>query len=115
MANQLTQRSFAALGWGYAGFVTRAAAGFVSGLILARLLGPKPFGQVAAAALVIGFANLLADGGGSSALVQSEEVNPRDVRFVFTLQVALGAALTLLCTAIAPRIASAFHDPVITN
>ncbi len=40
-------------------------------LILARLLGPQPSGQVAAAQVIVGFANLLADGGFELALVQA--------------------------------------------
>ncbi|MCU1325305.1 MAG: polysaccharide biosynthesis protein [Bryobacterales bacterium] len=115
MANHLTQRSFSALGWGYAGFLTRSAAGFLGGLVMARLLGPKPFGQVAAASLVIGIANLLADGGCSSAIVQAPELSQRDVRFAFTLQVTIGTVLTLACLLAAPSIAEAFHDPMIAN
>src|SRR4051794_29956283 len=115
MSDHLTQRSFSALGWGYAGFVTRGAAGFLAGIVLARLLGPKPFGQVAAASLVIGIANLLADGGCSSALVQAPELSQRDVRFAFTLQLTIGAILTLACFLAAPSIAEAFRDPMIAS
>jgi O-antigen/teichoic acid export membrane protein/glycosyltransferase involved in cell wall biosynthesis len=115
MSDHLTQRSFSALGWGYAGFVTRAAAGFLSGLVLARLLGPKPFGQVAAASLVIGFANQIADGGFSLALVQAPQLTEADIRFAFTFQLAVAGALTSFCAVVAPSVAEAFHDPVITS
>jgi len=115
MSNHLTQRSFSALGWGYAGFLTRASAGFASGIVLARLLGPKPFGQVAAASLVFGFANQLADGGFNSALVQAPELSEADVRFAFTCQLATGGVLTVFCMLVAPAIAEVFRDPVITS
>src|ERR1017187_27286 len=97
MPEHLTTRAFSALRWGYAGSVTRALAGFTSGIVLARLLGPKPFGQVAAATLVFGLANQLSDGGFSSALVQSPEIDETDVRFAFTCQLAIGAALATIC------------------
>jgi PST family polysaccharide transporter len=113
MPEHLTTRAFSALRWGYAGFATRAIAGFGSGIVLARLLGPKPFGQIAAATLVFGLANQLADGGFSSALVQAPELGERDVRFAFTFQLAIGAVLTAFCALIAPAIGAALRDPII--
>ena len=115
MSDTLTNRSFSALRWGYAGFCLRAAAGFASGIVLARLLGPKPFGEVAVASLILGFANQLADGGFSSALVQAPELADTDVRFVFTAQLAIGSALTICGICAAPLVAALFHDPIITN
>jgi O-antigen/teichoic acid export membrane protein len=88
-------------------------AGFGSGIVLARLLGPKPFGQVAAATLVFGLANQLADGGFSSALVQAPELEEKDIRFAFTVQLAIGATLTVLCALLAPTIGMALRDPII--
>jgi O-antigen/teichoic acid export membrane protein/glycosyltransferase involved in cell wall biosynthesis len=113
MPEHLTSRAFSALRWGYAGFATRAVATFASGIVLARLLGPKPFGQIAAATLVFGLANQLADGGFSSALVQAPELGETDVRFAFTLQLAIGAALTAFCALIAPAVGAALRDPLI--
>src|ERR1035437_888809 len=106
-----TARAFSALRWGYVGFLTRALASFGSGIVLARLLGPKPFGQVAAAMLVFGIANQLADGGFSSALVQAPDLAEEDVRFAFTIQLAIGASLTVCCLLLAPAVAMAFRDP----
>jgi O-antigen/teichoic acid export membrane protein/glycosyltransferase involved in cell wall biosynthesis len=113
MPEHLTTRAFSALRWGYAGFATRALASFASGIVLARLLGPKPFGQVAAAMLVFGLAGLLADGGVSSALVQAPELDERDVRFAFTFQLVIGASLTAFCVGLAHAVGSAFGDPVV--
>ncbi len=106
-------RAFSALRWGYAGFATRALASIASGIVLARLLGPKPFGQVAAATLVFGLANQLADGGFSSALVQTPELDERDVRFAFTFQLAIGAALAAICAFFAHAVGEALHDSLV--
>ena len=113
MPEHLTTRAFSALRWGYAGFATRALAGFGSGIVLARLLGPKPFGQIAAVTLVFGLANQLAEGGFSSAIVQAPELDERDVRFAFTLQLALGTVLAAICVLIAPLIGAALRDPLL--
>jgi lipopolysaccharide exporter len=99
---------------GYAGYAARAVISFGYTLILARLLGPKPFGPVAAAWVVVGFANLLADGGFELALVQAPELFEADIRFAFTMQLAIGFVLTIGCIALAPFIGVLFHDPEIT-
>lgn len=113
MREHLTTRAFSALRWGYAGTATRALGGFASGIALARLLGPKPFGQVAAAMLVFGIAGQLADGGFSSAIVQSPQLDDRDVRFVFTFQLTTGAALTACCLLLAHAVGAALRDPLV--
>lgn len=111
MSEQMTSRAFSALRWGYAGYAVRTVTGFASGIVLARLLGPKPFGQVAAATLVFGLANQLADGGFTTALVQAPELCEADVRFAFTFQITTGAVLTAICALIAPLIGLLLHDP----
>src|SRR5438045_698235 len=113
MPEGLTTRAFTALRWSYVGFATRAAAGFASGIVLARLLGPKPFGQVAAATLVFGFANQLSDAGFNSALIQAPKVEEEDVQFAFTFQLAMGGLLTICCVLLAPTIGVALRDPLV--
>src|SRR5580700_10993332 len=107
MPEHLTTRAFSALRWGYTGSATRAVTGFASGIVLARLLGPRPFGQVAAAMLVFGLANQLADGGFGSALVQASELDEADVRFAFTFQLAIGASLSVFCALLAHAVGAA--------
>jgi O-antigen/teichoic acid export membrane protein len=47
--SSMTRTAFSALRWNYAGFFARSGSNFIIGILLARLLGPKPFGQIAAA------------------------------------------------------------------
>lgn len=115
MPERLTDKSLAALCWGYMGFACRAVVNFGYTVVLARLLGPKPFGQVAVALLVVGFANLLADGGFELALVQSPALTERDIRFAFTIQLIVGSILTFLCAVLAPVVALVFRDPTVTG
>ena len=112
---RLSTRTLSALGWSYLGFGVRAGASFVTGVVLARILGPKPFGQIAAALLVIGLGNLLADGGFGSAIVQAPELDDADIRFAFTCQVFLGLVLTAICALSAPAVAVFLHDLAIKN
>lgn len=108
--NKLSVKAFSALRWGYFGYIVRAISSMSVGVVLARILGPKPFGQVAAVMLVIGLANLLADGGFGSAIIQSKDLDEDDVRFSFTCQVALGCILTTVCMLIAHSAAIFLKD-----
>lgn len=104
-------RSASALKWNYLGALVRAVCQLAIGVVLARLLGPGPFGIVALALVLIGACNLFAELGFASALIQSREIEVRDVRFVFTCQVALGTFLTLCGWLSADTIAGYFGYP----
>ncbi len=107
-ANGLARRSLGALKWNYLGAVVRMLSQLVIGIVLARQLGPEPFGLIAIASLIIGLGNLVADTGLGVALIQREQVSPRDVRYVFTLQLLAGLTLALLAVFAAPLIAAFF-------
>lgn len=115
MSRSITQAALAGLRWNYVGFVARGGSNFLIGIFLARLLGPKPFGQIAAASLVIGIANLVADAGFSSALIQAPSITRLQIRFVFTLQFLIAIAMSLCCAASGPWVAAMFHDPLISR
>ena len=115
MTRSITKAAFSALRWNYVGFLVRSGSSFVIGIFLARLLGPRPFGQLAAASLVIGIANIVADAGFSSALIQAPELTPLQIRFVFTMQFLVAAAMSLCCAASSSWIAKEFQDPAIRN
>lgn len=106
----LMHRSLNALKWNYLGTLVRIGMQFLLGIVLARLLGPEPFGLVAIAMLIIGLGNLIADFGLAAALVQQKTITDRDVRYVFTLQMLVGIAITSAILLAAPWIASYFHS-----
>lgn len=107
----LSQRSFKALKWNYLGAFSRVGLQFLIGIVLARLLGPEPFGLVALATLVLGFGALFADFGLASALIQRKDISARDIRYVFTLQSLVGLVLTAALVLLAGQIAEFFHRP----
>lgn len=107
----LLDRSVSALKWSYAGVAVRTLLQLVIGIVLARLLGPGPFGIVAVAWLVLGVCNLFADFGFASALVQKSELLDQDVQFVFACQVILGAAFSIVGILAAPQVAAYFRIP----
>lgn len=107
----LTHAALTALKWNYLGATVRIASSFLIGIFLARLLGPRPFGQVAVAWLVIGLGNLMADCGFGAALVQRREVTCEHIRFAFTAQALLGLLLSASVALGAPWIAWVFRQP----
>ncbi len=84
--------------------------GFVSTLILARLLVPADFGIIAMASLVIGLVDVLLDLGVNVALIQNRHATPEHYNSAWTLRLiqATGAALIVLF--IAPFAVDYFHD-----
>lgn len=114
-AESLTKSTGRALAWNYAGSFTRAGLAFGVSIVLMRLLGPAPFGQVAVAMLLFGFGNLLSGIGVGSALIQSATIDERDIRFCFTSQMMLGCSASLLLLLSAPAWAAFFHQPELTH
>ena len=107
----LAKRSLGALKWNYLGAAARIGSQFVIGILLARLLGPEPFGLVAIAWLLLGLGNLVADFGLASALIQRATINERDIRYVFTLQLLMGAGLSALVYFSADYLAVFYRRP----
>jgi O-antigen/teichoic acid export membrane protein len=100
-----------ALKWNYIGNVARSLSQFAIGILLARLLGPEPFGIVAVGWMILGVGNLFADLGFGAALVQRASLTRADLRFIFTCQMVLACSLTLAGVLSAGSIASYFHKP----
>ena len=110
MSRTLYDQAGYALKWNYVGVAVKSFSSLAVGIVLARLLGPKPFGLVAVAALIIGFGNLLADFGFGAAIVQREDVTEEDLRFVFLFQMLSGVALGGACFLGAGLIARLFRN-----
>jgi len=105
----------AGIRWNYLGGVCASLCSVAIGIVLARILGPRPFGQVIIASTVYGFVNLFVDGGFSQALIQKPQLTPDQIRKTFTCQVTIGLLTTALVYVLAPFIAHRFHDPSAIN
>ena len=109
----LAEQAFSALKWNYGGTLVRSGAQILIGIVLARILGPEPFGLVAIAWIVISLGYLVADFGFEAALVQRQILSNDEVRYTFTLQVLIGLGLTALVYGSASLIAQVFKQPEI--
>lgn len=97
--------------WNVVGNLIRSITGFIVNIILARLLGPEPFGIIAVALLIISIGNLVIESGLGVALVQKEEIDKQDISFVFSIQMVFSLILAVIIVLLAPWIATQFSNP----
>jgi O-antigen/teichoic acid export membrane protein len=90
-----------------ANFIVRV----VSLMLLGRLLDPKDFGLVGMVTAVIGVLSLFKDFGLSTATVQRDTVTHQQLSTLFWINVLVGAVLGVLSLAIAPVLATFYHEP----
>lgn len=91
--------------------LTVKATGLVIGIILARLLLPEEFGQVAIIMVFINLATTMIQSGFSASLVQVKEIDDTDYSTVFYITVALSAVMVLILCVCSPYIASYYEMP----
>lgn len=83
----------------------------VSLVVLARLLDPIDFGLVGMVAAFTELLNIFRDFGLSAAAIQRGSLSKEQASTLFWLNVALGAALSIIALALAPMIAAFYHEP----
>ncbi len=84
--------------------------GFVISILLARLLAPEVFGQVALLTVFTDLSLTLIDSGLSTALVQTREADERDYSTVFLITLALSCVMIGFLQLTAPAIARYFRS-----
>jgi PST family polysaccharide transporter len=97
--------------WSLLGELASRLIGPVVFLALARLLTPSDFGVVAAAMLVVGFSQAVAEAGLGKALVQRRDRLEDAADAAFWCNLAIASAVALLLVAAAPAIADYFREP----
>jgi O-antigen/teichoic acid export membrane protein len=107
----LGPRAMAAGQWRLASSALQVVLQLGVGVVLARLLPPADFGQIALATVVIGFASVVGDLGLGSSVIQRELLTPRLMRAAFTISVMWGSALAAVLLATAPLWARALSSP----
>jgi O-antigen/teichoic acid export membrane protein len=83
--------------------------------ILARLLSPEDFGLLLMIYAMTGFVEMFRDMGLSTATVQVERINHKQLSALFWLNVLLSAALTIIVAAAAPLVSRFYHDSRLTG
>ncbi len=89
--------------------------GFVSTLVLARLLVPADFGLVAMATSVIALVDMLGDFGFHVFLVQKEKLTREDLDTAWTVQLCIAAIQAALLALVAVPVARFYGDHRLPN
>ena len=95
--------------------VVERIIGFVSTLILARLLAPQDFGVVAMGTAIHEILAAITAFGFSQALIRMHRRNHAAYSTAFTLQVITGSAIALVLVASIPLAARWYGDPRVTD
>ncbi len=99
--------------WNYVSFGGGKLLTFVSTIILARILAPEQFGQVALALLVITYLDAIGDLGVGAALIYQRDNVQHAARVTFTISVLMGFVLWAIATGAAPMVGAYFGEPEI--
>lgn len=101
--------------WTYSQQFGTQLISFLVSIVLARILLPEEFGLIGMIAIFMGIGTTLFDGGMTSSLIRSNNLDKTDYStvFFFNLLVSIGVyAIIFLC---APLIADFYHQPLLTN
>lgn len=87
---------------------------FVVGIVLARLLLPSDFGVIAMFGVVVAIAGALVEGGMTSSLVRTNEVDDKDLSTVFWFNIAVAFGVYWIIFFTAPLISRFYEVEILT-
>ena len=105
--DQLSRHAIHGFIWLLSTGAAQGAVQIVTLILLARLLGPEPFGIVGGALIAMRVADLLSKLGVGQALVQRKEVDEAHIAAALIFFLGWGALVTLVLVAAAPLLAEA--------
>src|SRR5262245_31116255 len=100
--------------WGLIVSIATQVSRIVFMVVLMRLLGPKNFGIVGQAVVVIAVAQIFVHFGLAASIVQRPQLDPREVGAAFWLNVAMGLLLAALMVLGAPLLSTFFKTEELT-
>lgn len=89
------------------------AIGFISGIILARLLMPEDYGAIGMLAIFMSLAEVFIDAGFGSALIQKKNPTQKDYSTVFYFNIGMSITLYAVLFFSAPAIATFYRMPIL--
>lgn len=99
------------VGWMIASQVSIQLFGFVTSVVIARLLSPREVGLAAEASVFANLALIVADFGVAAVIVQRPKLTEVDVASAFWVSMLLGALLTVLGIGLSWPIAALYGQP----
>lgn len=115
MATGLRQQATSGVIWGFVERFSVQGVHFIINIIMARLLTPEDYGLIGMLAIFMSLSQVFIDGGFSSALIQSKNRSESDFSTVFFINLIISILIYGILFAIAPFIASFYHQPILKS
>ncbi|MBS1932847.1 MAG: lipopolysaccharide biosynthesis protein [Bacteroidetes bacterium] len=115
MSQKLKNTTINALIWSGIEKFSLQAIGFISTIIVARLLTPADFGLVAMITVFIAVSNVFIDSGFGTAIIQKKNLTNEDCSTVFFFNLFIAVLLYLVLFFCAPFIADFYKQPALIN
>lgn len=114
MTNSLESKTTQAFSWSMLESIIGFGFTFITGIIIARIVGPSEYGIIGIVTVIFSYSSLLIDSGFSSALVRDKDAAENDFNSIFIFNVFVSAALYIFLFVSAPSIASYFGQHQLT-
>jgi O-antigen/teichoic acid export membrane protein len=111
----LRNQALSGIRWTTASSLGRAFLQVAQIAILARLLTPTEFGQMAVVVAIAAFLQIFSDAGISNAIIHYRHLTEAQRSSLYWLNVGVSLVVALLLTVSAPWIAQWYREPVIRN
>lgn len=111
--DNLKQKAASGMIWTAVQKYSTMAIGFISGIILARLLMPEDYGAIGMLAIFMSLAEVFIDAGFGSALIQKKNPTQKDYSTVFFFNIGMSVILYAVLFFSAPAIATFYRMPIL--
>lgn len=115
MNMSLKKQALSGVVWSYTQQFGNQLITFAVSIILARILLPKEFGLIGMIAVLMGIGTTLFDGGMTSSLIRSKNLEKSDYSTVFIFNLLVSFVVYLLVFLLAPFIADFYDQPILKN
>ncbi|MFI3296607.1 MAG: lipopolysaccharide biosynthesis protein [bacterium] len=115
MADNLKKKAVKGTAWSAIDNIANNGVSFLVGIILARLLSPAEYGQIAIITIFIALFNSLVDSGFSNALIRKNNVKDVDYCTVFYFNLIVSIFLFWALFFASPYISQFFNQPTIIS
>lgn len=107
----MSNKMFSSFLWKFLERTSTQIINLVIQIILARLISPEKFGELAILIVFVNIANIFVQKGFSSSLIRKKEISDADCNTVFTVGFIVSLVLYVIIYLLAPVIAKVYNSP----
>lgn len=108
-------QTFSGIRWTTFSAIIRTAMQFGQVAVLARLLSPADYGEMAVLVAIMAFVGIFADAGISNAIIHFQDISHQQLSSLYWLNVGVSAVLAALLALVSSWVAQWYHLPVLQN